>query len=304
MEKGTRYITSLLLTLLFTLQAYRIGYASGMTGYKDTAGVVHKATDRVNKRFWLINGTLAGILVTYGLINWWKHPSKKITFTDEHWFASYSTNGGADKTGHAFSTYAISRILSHVYRSIGIKDEDADWQGPLVGLSLMTLVEFGDAFSQYNFSVSDLAADSAGALLAYLEERYPALDDLIDFRIEYLPTEGFLRSGEIGFDTDYSGMKHLLVFKFSGINSLKDSVLSYVELHAGYFTRGYSVYDKDYYDRTSRHIYAAVSINLSRIFESASRRSDRYRKPLHLTSRLLEYYQPPGLYLDCVKTFK
>jgi hypothetical protein len=312
-KRTIRYIIAGLLILLFVFQSCQHVYASDISDISEQGDISEKEYQvndmdeskdeaRVKKRFWLINGTLAGILTAYGFINWWKNPTTKITFTDENWFASYATNGGADKTGHAFSTYIISRTLSSVYRRIGIRDEDADWQGPVVGLSLMTLVEIGDAFSQYSFSTSDLVCDSAGALLAYLEERYPSFDDLVDFRVEYLPTTAFLRSGEIGIDTDYSGMRHLIVLKLSGIERLKNSPLSYLEFHTGYFTRGYSVYDEGYYDKETRHLYAAVSINLSMILEAAARRSDRYRKPLHITSKFLEYYQPPGLYLDYVKT--
>lgn len=255
----------------------------------------------IRKRFWLLNGTLVGIIAGYGIVNWWSE-FHSISFTDEGWFSSSSTNGGADKTGHAFSTYTLSRILSALYRNIGIKDEDAEWQGPLVGWSLMAMVEFADALSDYGFSTSDLAANSAGALLAYLHERYPAFDELVDFRIEYLPSEGFLRSGKFGVDTDYSGMKHLLAFKLSGVNSIRDNPLSYLEFHLGYFTRGYSVYDRGFYDDRTRNIYTGISINLSRLIESASRKSDRYRKPLHVTSKILQFYQPPGFYIDYVHT--
>lgn len=256
------------------------------------------------KKFWLLNGALAGVIISYGAINWWKDTNHSISFTDEGWFASYATNGGADKFGHAFTAYTLSRILNALYREIGIREDEARWQGPVVGLSLMTLVEVGDAFSHHGFSTSDLVADSAGVFLAYLEESYPTIDDLIDFRIEYLPTKGFLRSGKTGFDTDYSGMKHLIVFKLSGIKGLRDSPLSYLEFHAGYFTRGYSVYDEGYYDEQTRNIYTAVSINLSRLLESASNRAENLKKPLHITSRFLEYYQIPGLYIDHVETLR
>jgi len=231
----------------------------------------------IRKRFWLLNGTLAGIITGYGIINWWKE-FNGISFTDEGWFSSFATNGGADKTGHAFSTYTLSRILSTLYRKMGIGDKDAEWQGPLVGWSLMTMVEFGDTFSAYGFSTSDFVANSAGALLAYLEEHYPSFDGLIDFRIEYLPSEGFLKSGRLGIDTDYSGMKHLLAFKLSGIKNIRNNPLSYLELHVGYFTRGYSVYDEDFFDRETRNIYAGVSINFSRLFESAADRSEGFKK--------------------------
>ncbi len=257
--------------------------------------------DNVKKKFWLLNGALAGIIAGYGIINWWKD-FNDISFTDEGWFESFSTNGGADKTGHAFSTYILSRILSVLYRDIGIKDEDAEWQGPLAGWSLMSIVELGDAFSQHGFSTSDLVSNSAGAFLAYLEERYPAFDELVDFRIEYLPSKGFLKSGKIGIDTDYSGMKHLLAFKLSGIKGLRESPLSYLEFHAGYFTRGYSVYDEGYYDSQTRNIYTGISINLSRLLGSASEKSDRYRKTLHIASKILEFYQPPNLYIDYIST--
>jgi hypothetical protein len=256
------------------------------------------------RKRWLINGTIGGIILGYGFVNWWSKDFEGFEFKDEGWFTRDSSNGGADKTGHANSTYISSRVLSALYRHIGVEKRDADWQGPLAAWSFMFLVEVGDAFSQYGFSPTDLAADTAGAALAFFEERYPRVDGLVDYRLEYIPTDGYLDSGELDFTTDYSGMKHLIVFKPSGIERFRDNLLSYVEVHAGYFTRGYTGYDVGHISERSRSLYAGVSLNFSRLFREAGDKYRKLRGPFHVTSKVLEFYQPPYVSLDAVEEFK
>lgn len=252
------------------------------------------------KKILVLRGSVAGLIVGNALLNWVRLNKPDFSFSDDGWFEQSAPNAGADKTGHAFSSYVISRAFSAIYRNFGLQNASADWQGPLSAWGTMFLVEMHDVFQGYGFSYKDIVANSTGAALAFLEERYDAINDLIDYRIEYVPSEGFLKSGETDFLTDYPGMKHLLVLKPSGIKALGSNPLSWLEFHAGFFTKGtaYAVFAGE--TEKSRHLYAGVSLNFSGFFDKAARRSERFKKPLHITSVFLEYYQPPYVSLDAV----
>lgn len=266
----------------------------------DAAG--ETTTERWSKetKLLLLRGGIVGAIVGYGILNWQKKDRPEFEFLDDGWFEAGSQNAGADKTGHVLSTYIASRIFSAAYRKLDVEDGRADWQGPLSAWSAMVLVEFTDAFQQYGFSIKDIAANSVGALIAFAEERYESLDEKVDFRIEYIPSEAFLRSGETDILSDYSGMRHLAVLKLSGFDGLKPSPLSFVELHAGYFTKG-TAYARGL-EKQTRNLFAGISLNFSMIFEKAGNRSEKFKKPLHATTTFLNYYQLPYVSLDAVKT--
>ena len=81
--------------------------------------------------------------------------------------------------------------------------------------------------------------------------------------------------------TDYEHQKYLLAFKLDGVPALRHGPLDYLELHLGYYARGYGGSDSSL---TERNAYVGVALNLSRLFdEQGWRRS----------STLLRYYQPP-----------
>lgn len=265
---------------------------------KAGAGAGHDAPSPSDgRRILFLHGAIAGTIVGYSVVNWQKQDRPAFAFKDDGWFEESSPNGGADKTGHAFSTYVISRVFSALYRRLGVEERRADWQGPLAAFSSMILVELSDAFQTYGFSYKDIVANGAGACLAFLEERHAALDDMVDYRVEYLPSKSFLESGETDILTDYSGMKHLLVFKLSGLQRLRQGPLSYVELHAGYFTTGTSYARPE--EEKSRNLYAGVSLNFSKIL----RRAGGERKLFRGASKLLEFYQLPYVSVDAVKSY-
>ena len=225
---------------------------------------------------------LASTAITaWGVNKWdWFHDSPKIH--REGWFGANTATGGSDKTGHMFTTFLLSEILIWDFRrnKISYPEEKA----ALTSIAAMTLLEIGDSTSRrFGFSPEDVVADALGSGTSYLLAKHPSLDDKIDFRIEYTPSKG--STGKIDQVADYSGMKHLFAIKGSGFKSLQRTPFKYLELHLGYYTRGYRSYDKGFYKK-SRNPYVAIGINLQRVFNN---------KPV---TRFLEYYQPPNTYLE------
>ncbi len=136
-------------------------------------------------------------------------------------------------------------------------------------------MELGDAFSPYGFSDEDMIANAVGTIFGYITYKYPSIDEKVDFRMEYKIHKNSISED---FVTDYKNMKHLLAFKASGFDILKDNhYLKYLEFHLGYYARGYDTY----LAQKERNTYCGLGINLSKIFNT----------------KVFKYYQLPDIYL-------
>ena len=83
-------------------------------------------------------------------------------------------------------------------------------------------------------------------------------------------------------------MKFLVALKLDGFDFIKPKYLKYLELHFGYYARGYSETD----DRDRRNVYVALGINLSKICSDFS---------LGKVSKFFNYYQAPFTYASFKK---
>ena len=209
----------------------------------------------------LLIGTGVLLVGAYGMAKWWDDGfTGKFRSENEGWFGQNTYAGGADKLGHAMFAYAGTRVLSRGFEWIGNSPEQARKLAFWSSVGVMTAVEITDGFSrQYKFSAQDAVMNVIGAGLAYLMERDPQLDALVDFRLHYK------KSKDSSFDpaSDYSGQTYLLTVKASGIPALRaHEPLRYFELAFGYGTRGYESADNP--DR-SRNLYVGISLNVSEV---------------------------------------
>ncbi|QOP42685.1 DUF2279 domain-containing protein [Sulfurimonas sediminis] len=232
----------------------------------------------------VIDNLAVDVMIAAWGYKYWKWGKKSFHFQTEPWFEKDSKTGGSDKTGHLYMTYLLSRVLASRMQDRGWSLQKSSLFGALSGMLSMTLLEVGDGTSNYGFSKEDLAADALGAGLAYLIRAYPRADDFIDIRLEYLPTSDYLKGGDN--TTDYSGMKHLVAFKMSGFDSLKNSYWSLLEFQVGYYARGYRSFDTQ---PQSQHIYAGVGISLANLAK---------RTNINILKNLFEFYQPGHTYIE------
>ena len=208
---------------------------------------------------------------------------------DEGWFDRTTTEGGADKIGHAWTGYAISHLFARQYQDWGFTQGEAARYGALSSLGVMGLVEVGDAFSdQYGFSYQDMLFNIAGAAAGYVLWDNPDLARKIDFRVEYNP---FIGGGNYQADvfTDYKRLKYLIALKAEGFEAIENPVLKHLELHVGFYARGYEDYDPVRPDRDDRrrYLYVGIGLNLTRLLD-----------PYVKTGGLLHYIQPPYTYVS------
>ncbi len=223
----------------------------------------------------VIGANLAGVLfiTTWGVINW-DYGQTSPHAESEGWFEKDTKEGGADKLGHFYDAYVVQRGLSLLYESWGYKKKAAAYYGFLSSFGIFSYMEFGDSFSDFGFSYEDFIMNFLGSGIGYLIDLNPDIASKIDFRIEIEPD---LSKGD--FFTDYENHKYLMAIKLDGFDFI-DGPLEYLELHTGYYGRGYS----DSNIKDERNVYVGLGINLSKIFADY-----KYYK----TSTVLNYLQIP-----------
>ncbi len=215
---------------------------------------------------------------------WFKHsPVAK----REGWFGADTPSGGADKTGHLYMSYVLSELFMADFRRHGVRNPEK--KAALSAMAAMTLVEIGDATSdKFGLSSEDLIADALGVAASWWLGTNPVWRNRIDLRMEYWPSNGYNVKNDAV--SDYSGMKHLIALRADGFQRFSESPLKFLELQAGYYTRGFRTFD----DQTTatRHTYIGLGISLPSLLKKKSK-----------VGTLLRYVQPPGFYLEADRQF-
>jgi hypothetical protein len=213
----------------------------------------------------LLNAAAGAAILTWGFLEW-DYGDRSPHLGNEGWFGKDTPEGGADKAGHMYFSYALSHLFSYQYKRWGYDHQRAIKLGCLSSFGVQTLMEIGDSFSSYGFSYEDELFNMLGVAIGYVMVRYPEVSRKIDFRLEYDP----FREGKHKFDvvTDYRRQKYVIAAKLDGFDVFKDSYLRYFELQVGYYARGYDEYDsKEEHDSRSRRIYVGVGLNIGKILE-------------------------------------
>lgn len=230
------------------------------------------------------NVIAASVIGFWGLMQW-DYGSAEWHSGNEGWFQQNTKYGGADKLGHFWSTYAFADALTALYKHWGYGSHRASTYAALSSWGVQAVMEAADATSKsQGFSWQDMVMNTLGAGTSFLFERYPELDEKLDFRIEYV-----LNVDVDGIFDDYSNMYYSMVLKLEGFESIENSFLKYVELHAGYYTRGYESDEEE----NKRSLYAGISFNFSRLL-----RKNGWKK----TGKTLEYLQVPYTVLKASHT--
>jgi uncharacterized protein YfiM (DUF2279 family) len=240
------------------------------------------------KKVVALNAAAVGTTVLAGAASW-DYYSSSFKFKDEGWFDPDTNYGGADKLGHAYSAYVLTCAYNSIYKKWGYSDEKAILGGALSSWSLTTLIELGDGFSKdYGFSWQDETMNTLGVGLAYLRHRYPSLKEKFDFRMEWFPSPAFRHGDRFDPFTDYSGQKYLIALKPDGFLKTDNPFLKAVELHFGYYSRGYLNEDKRYFNSENRYTYIGVGLNMTYLLEKLTG---------HKAGGIFDYVQVPFTYI-------
>ncbi|OGA95920.1 MAG: hypothetical protein A3E79_06700 [Burkholderiales bacterium RIFCSPHIGHO2_12_FULL_61_11] len=235
-----------------------------------------------------IGGTLA-----YGWAKWWQDGfGGGFKTANEGWFGQDTRYGGADKLGHAMFAYTGARVLTQAFEWAGNDPTTALKLGLWTSVGTLMGVELIDGFSRkWRFSKEDAVANLAGGALAYLLERNPELDALIDLRLQYSP------SGGRQFDPfgDYSNQRYLLVLKASGVPAFKQHPLfKYLEINLGYGARNFDT-DSRALTTPTRHAYFGISLNLSELLRNTVYKGNASpTRTQRVTETFFEFMQIPA----------
>ena len=220
-------------------------------------------------------------ITTWGVLNWDYFKNKPVK-KDEGWFSNNTKDGGHDKLGHFYFSYALSNGLAAIYENAGYTTRQGALLGSLSSFGMATWMEIGDSFSSYGFSYEDFITNLLGSMTGYFFYSHPDLAEKIDIRLEYRPD-----FNKTDFITDYENQRFLLALKFDGFEFAQNNHLKYLELHLGYDTKGFP----DQKNR-ERNIYVGIGINVSRLFKQAS---------MPRISKAFNYIQLPYTYIKIDK---
>jgi Predicted periplasmic lipoprotein (DUF2279) len=254
--------------------------------------------DAVRFRSSVLTAVAVGSMYWYGKTKWWQDGFDGTFKTvNEGWFGRSTEHGGQDKLGHFSSTYVGMRLLTPIYEALGNEPSRAQNQAFWASMIALLGVEVLDGFSaKWRFSKEDFIADVAGGLVGLAFERNPALDDLIDIRLQYrrsINADG--TKAEFSPFGDYNGQRYLLVFKGSGVPALRQSrIARYLELSVGYGARNFEPglpLDRP----PTRSAYVGLSLDLAQLMRDTVYAGNRERsKTQFVTEKYLEFFQVPG----------
>ncbi|MGZ6228608.1 MAG: DUF2279 domain-containing protein [Candidatus Binataceae bacterium] len=206
---------------------------------------------------------LAAVGITVGVYQWgWGENNFHVT--QEGWFGKNTTYGGIDKLGHAWSAQLMSDYITWRLRSTGYNGYESSVTAALLTGIAFAGVELGDGFSHYGASPEDLIASASGIAFSFLRNNVPGLHDKVDFRMQYVPSG----HGDFVGIGDYDGKKFLLAWKLGGFDAFKDTPLRYLEIHTGYYTRGFGDPAHVGSVEQSRTAYVGLGLNLSELLFS------------------------------------
>jgi hypothetical protein len=154
--------------ILFTLL---LGYSFSLLHAQESKLGIFDIPDSLHKPRMI--GVCAGQATVWvssmiGLNNAWyaNYPKSKFHFYDDHkeWLQ-------VDKIGHGWSAYFGAQLSTGLFRWAGVRPKRAAAYGAGVGIAFVTLIEILDGYSkEWGFSVADISANTAGALLFSSQE--------------------------------------------------------------------------------------------------------------------------------------
>ena len=182
---------------------------------------------------------------------WYRNQTQSETFLvlNEGYFGGDTYAGGADKFGHMFGNYALTRGTAQLFAAAGMRPLPRLLLANGFTLASYLAIEIKDGYhARFGFSWQDIVANVTGNLLATAFELWPALDETLDLRLHYVSSAAYLQrvaGSEANLGEDYSGMRFELLLKGAAFvpelhgNRRVLQPLGYLALGLGFATRGY-----------------------------------------------------------------
>ena len=225
-------------------------------------------------------GSLAGLytgFTVWAYFAWYHNKPENLHFkwNGDGLFGVNTYAGGSDKLGHFWSNHLVSRASTEMLIAGGWKPLPASLISSGLSITYFTFIEVKDGY-YYEFSSGDLVADIGGAALSALLINVPAVDRLIDFRVDYWPSQEYrddFSDGDVNFAEDYTGQIYLLAAHLSGIPHLTEQPYMkwarYVDIVGGYQSLNFKP-EPEPEDMAipSQHLFIGASLNLQGVLET------------------------------------
>ncbi|MBL8620252.1 MAG: DUF2279 domain-containing protein [Myxococcales bacterium] len=249
-------------------------------------------------------GTAGVYAVLYGWLSlaWFVRTTDAdhFAFHDEGWFGADTYAGGADKLGHMWGNYAMTRGVSRILQYGGWPRTGSILVAGGLSLGFFTVSEIKDGYKvEYGFSYGDMIANATGVALGVLLEFVPALDRRFDVRMSYLPSDEYLarleEAGPFNTPEDYSGQTVLVAYHLGSIPAVRARLgwVQYLDLSIGYRARNYLPLPDDGADR-SQALFAGISLDVQAMAAAIAGRGVGGR----VLDFVTEVYQPPFTTLE------
>ncbi|MEO5972953.1 MAG: DUF2279 domain-containing protein [Sphingomicrobium sp.] len=211
------------------------------------------------------------------------------SFHDEGWFGKDTEVLGVDKMVHAHNSYILSELIGARIRKKTGTTRGTAVSGALLATGFMLYSEIYDGFKG-GFGAQDLVFNSLGAGFSVLRNTVPGLEDKLDFRVIIIPNRKiYSPTGK----EHYRQQRHLFALELGGFKRFERSPLRFVELHAGYYGKGFTDREQARGDSLQRKLFAGVGLNLNELFFGRSPKT-RFART---ASQVLDYWQPPYTYV-------
>ena len=263
---------------------------------------------------WIAAGSIAafhGLFWTWQNLAWNRKGDDPFHYEPPYdTFAPEVYAGGADKLGHFWGNYALTRGTTAVLVASGWPRLPSSLVSFGLTEAAYLVIELQDGIAPHGFGKKDLCANLVGGVVAVLFDNVPAVDRLFDIRLEYWPSKQYRRNvwrtGDLDGAQDYTGQSYLLAFHLGAISELADRDYGwwsrFVDLAAGFEAKHYVPVEDMQTAAPRQTLYAGLAVNmqgvLSHLFDdSKGRRFGRglfevYSLP-HTTFRYVEASRSP-----------
>lgn len=204
---------------------------------------------------------------------------------------------GADKGGHMFAAYTMSKFATDALLTSGFSHDLAVVSGGLIGAGYQFFVEVQDGFGKnWGFSPTDVYANTAGSVLHILQHFVPFFSN-IHYKATYLPAPWMdekTRKGSSNPIDDYSAWTWWFSFNIHGMlwEEAKPFWPSWLNLSVGYAARNLEWAD------ASRRYIIALDYDMEKLLPSGGPVWNWFRQYLNLLkfpSPALEFsFAPDG----------
>jgi hypothetical protein len=250
------------------------------TGASQPAGADRDQELRHPKVAAAIVGGIYGSLSLYTYLAWYRRSenSPSLHFRDEGWFGSSTYAGGADKLGHLWTNYALTRATAGILQWGGYSRRAAVTTSVVLAAAFSLGIELKDGYEpQYGFSAGDLISNLAGEALTVAMVHSPRLDEMFDLRLEYRPSPFFIdaveKGGPLNVAEDYSGQRFLVAYHLASVVPLRESRYlgwtQWLDLTVGYQALHFQPAEIDTNARVQR-LFLGVSLNVQRLLDWAT----------------------------------